>query len=105
VDVQVVVPGEQLHLGGRLSLRGLAGARDAVHAALRAGTGPLVLDLSQVTACDTAGLAMLLSAHRTAAAHGRRLELAALSPAVARALLRTRLHRVLDVRRGAPLPA
>ncbi|SDQ73721.1 STAS domain-containing protein [Quadrisphaera sp. DSM 44207] len=107
MDVLPLVPGQLLRLRGRLSLRAVASAREAVHEAIGAGTGVLVLDLSCVPACDTAGLAMLLTAHRIAERRGRRLELAGVGSAVARALLRSRLHRVLhlqSVPRGAPLP-
>jgi len=101
VDVVVVVPGELLVLRGRLSLRSVAAVREVLHTGLRAGSGELVLDLRGVEACDTAGLALLLSVHRLALARDRRLVLAAVPPAVARALLRSRLQRVLVVRERA----
>ena len=101
MDVVTVVPGELLALDGRLSLRTVAAVREALQAAVRDGAGELVLDLHAVEACDTAGLAMLLSTHRLAAADGRRLVLTAVPPTVTRALLRSRLHRVLAVRERA----
>jgi len=98
VDVMSVVPGELLALDGRLSLRTVASVREVLHAGVRDGAGDLVLDLHAVQACDTAGLALLLSVHRLAAASGRRLVLTGVPPVVTRALLRSRLHRVLTVR-------
>ena len=107
MDVVAEVPGQLLGLHGRLSSGAVPRAREAVHSAIAAGTGPLVVDLSAVPACDTAGLAMLLTAHRVAVRSGRRLELTGPTPPVTRALLRSRLHRVLHVRpaREQLLPA
>lgn len=101
MDVVAVVPGELLVLRGRLSLRTVAPVREVLHAGLRSGSGDLVLDLRGVEACDTAGLALLLAVHRLALARDRRLVLAAVPPVVARALLRSRLQRVLVVRERA----
>jgi anti-sigma B factor antagonist len=58
---------------------------------LPAGTGPVELDLAEVTEIDTAGIQLLLLARREAIAAGRTARLVASSPAVDEAL------RLLDV--------
>jgi anti-anti-sigma factor len=52
----------------------------------QAGTGEVVLDLSQVSEIDTAGVQLLLLSQREAAALSRPWRLGAASPAVAEAL-------------------
>jgi anti-sigma B factor antagonist len=84
-------------LGGRLDARHAAQARDALHGALAAGTGDLVVDLSAVELIDATGLGVLVGAHRRARLEGRDLVLRGIPPRVGRLLARTRLGRVLTV--------
>ena len=49
--------------------------RAALHRAIDAGTGDLVVDLTQVELVDATGLGVLLGAHRRAKQQGRRLVL------------------------------
>jgi anti-sigma B factor antagonist len=57
----------------------------------------LVLDLSQVPSCDTAGLAVLIGAQRRARLLGIVMRLAAPSPPVAKVLRLTGLDRSLTI--------
>jgi len=68
-------------------------ARDPPPAALR-------LDLSGVPFIDTAGLAVLLSARRHAAAVGCRLSVESMSPAIARLFETTGVTGLLNATRG-----
>jgi anti-anti-sigma regulatory factor len=68
------------------------------------GSGDLELDLSEVTELDTAGLQLLLMAHREAAALGRRLVLTRPSPAVVDVLDIVQLTDRLTDRPGPPGP-
>ncbi len=91
--------GELVVLSGRLDARGAAPARDALHAALGAGSGRLVVDLSGVELLDATGLGVLVGAHRRARLEGRELVLSDAPPRVARLLSLTRLDRVITVER------
>lgn len=90
-------------LTGRLDVRGAAAARDALHRALAAGDGELVVDLSGVELLDAIGLGVLVDVHRRAKLTDRRLVLRAATPRVARLLAATRLDRVLSVEREVPV--
>ena len=69
-------------LKGELTIQTAAEDRATLLAALSGGDDDLVLDLSDVTELDTAGLQVLLLAKREAALRGRRMHLIALGPAV-----------------------
>lgn len=88
-------PGQRVALRGRLDVVAAADTRLALAEALAAGSGDLLLDLSQLTRVDATGLGVLVGAHRAAGRRGRTLVLADVPPQVGRLLLVTRLHRVL----------
>ena len=89
-----------VRLTGRFDVRGAATARDALHRALAAGDGELVVDLSGVELLDAIGLGVLVDVHRRAKLADRRLVLRGAPPRVARLLAATRLDRVLFLERG-----
>ena len=72
----------QLHLDGEMTIYRAAELRGLLLNAL-AGEGPLELDLADVTEMDTSGVQLLLAARKFAAAAGRDLTLAAISPEAA----------------------
>ena len=88
-------PGRLLHLHGRLDVAAATDARLALAAAVDAGQGDLVLDLTSLEAVDVAGLGVLVGAHRRAVRQGRTLVLHDTPAPVARVLRLTRLDRVL----------
>lgn len=96
------VPARLVVLRGRLDVTAVPDVRLALHAALDAGTGDFVVDLSAVELIDSTGLGVLVGAHRRAGRAGRRLVLRDVSEPVARLLMRTRLDRVLHLARTAP---
>lgn len=96
-----VAPGQRLALHGRLDVRVAADLRLVLAAAVRAGTGELVLDLAGLQAVDATGLGVLVGAHREAGRCSRTLVLLDVPDRVGRLLLVTRLHRVLRVERSA----
>jgi anti-anti-sigma factor len=55
---------------GDLDIATAPALRERLVAALRPRTGPLILDLSGVSFCDAAGLAVLIGTQRRAGAHG-----------------------------------
>jgi anti-anti-sigma factor len=71
--------------------------RERLIGLLRPGLKLLVLDLSRVPSCDSAGLAVLIGAQRQARLLGIVLRLAAPSPPVAKLLRLTGLDRSLTI--------
>ena len=71
--------------------------RERLIGLLRPGMRLLVLDLSRVPSCDSAGLAVLIGAQRRARLLGIVLRLAAPSPQVAKLLRLTGLDRSLTI--------
>lgn len=76
-------------------MRSAADARTALHTALDAGHGDLVLDLTELDSWDATGLGVIMGAHRRAGRGGRRLVLRGVPPQMQRLLIATRLHRIL----------
>jgi anti-anti-sigma factor len=66
-------------LGGELGIVDAAALREQLRQALALGPGDLALDLSDVQACDSAGVQLLLSLRRSLAERGDALQL--LNPA------------------------
>jgi len=97
--ISVAERGGLVVLSGRLDVSTVHEARWAVHEAVDAGSGDLVVDLQDVELLDATGLGMLVGAHRRARRAGRRLVLRNLSPQLTRLLRVSRLDRVLLVER------
>ncbi len=95
-----------VRLGGDLDIAAVPELRDSLRRVLRAGTGLLIIDLSAVSSCDVAVLAVLIGIQRHAAARGIAVRLAAPGPQVAELLRVTGLDRRLmisDIAAG-PVP-
>jgi anti-sigma B factor antagonist len=92
-----VVDGQLITLVGRLDVIGAGAAREALHAAVGTGSGPLVVDLAGVELLDATGLGVLIGSHRRARLAGRLLVLRDASPRVARLLWLTRVDRIIAV--------
>lgn len=101
--VRVAAEWDEVVLSGQLNSRSAADVRLALHAAIDAGTGDLVVDLADVDLVDSTGLGLLLAAHRRAGRCSRRLVLRAIPPSLGRLLLLTRLDRILAVERTGHL--
>jgi anti-sigma B factor antagonist len=95
--ITIDVPGGMLSLAGRLSARTVADVRAALVAAIEAGSGDLVVDISGVDLVDASGLGVLVGAHRLAMRSERRLVLRGVPERIERLLAVTRLNRVLSV--------
>ena len=100
-DLVEVDPGQVLALHGRLDVAVAPDVRLALAAAVRAGAGELVLDLSGLEAVDATGLGVIVGAHRHAGREGRVLVLRDVGPTLARLLSVSRLDRVLRLARTA----
>lgn len=77
-------PSNVIALEGELTIYRAAELKPLLLAAL-AGTGPIELDLGEVSEVDTAGVQLLMLLRREALAQGRSLQLRAPSLAVAEA--------------------
>ncbi|MEV4705269.1 STAS domain-containing protein [Actinoplanes sp. NPDC049316] len=71
--------------------------RDAVEAAWTDGRDHVVVDLTLVTFCDSAGLSLFVEAHRRAQARNGAFHLAAPGDAVRHVLEATNLGRYLSI--------
>ena len=69
--------------------------RSALLAAVAAGSGTLVADMSRTQFCDSAGLHTLVAAHRNAQAEGGELLLVISSTAVLRVFALTGIDRMI----------
>jgi anti-sigma B factor antagonist len=87
--VPVVVTPEEVDITNAARLRG------ALLEAAAASHGTLVVDLSQTTFCDTAGIHALVSAYKQAQAEGGELRLVIATPTVMRILTLTGLDNVI----------
>ena len=100
-----IAPGaNEVLLSGILDVSTVHDVRRAIHEALDAGSGDLVVDLRDVEMLDATGLGMLVGAHRRAGRTGRRLVLRNLSPQLVRLLRVSRLNRILVVEPAAQIP-
>ena len=95
VRVDVVVPGAQLRLAGRLSAATVADVRLALREAVDGGIDDLLIDIGEIELVDATGLGMLVATHRRALRAGRRMVLADVPVRIERLLIVTRLNRVL----------
>jgi anti-anti-sigma factor len=96
-----IASGCEIALEGRLDVHSVADVRATLHAAIDAGSGDLVVDVSGVELVDATGLGVLVGADRRAKQAGRRVVLRDAAPRLLRILRATRLHRVLTVETGA----
>jgi anti-sigma B factor antagonist len=92
-----IASGHELALSGRVDMQNAGDIREAIHAALDAGTGDLYVDVSGVDLVDPTGLGVLVGAHRRARQLDRRIVLTKAGPNFLRILRMTRLHKVLAV--------
>ncbi|WP_106161466.1 STAS domain-containing protein [Hasllibacter halocynthiae] len=75
--------------------------KDAFRACVAGGDGPVILDLGRVEFVDSSGLGAVVSAMKMLAPR-RRLDLAALHPAVDRVFRLTRMDSVFAIHDRAP---
>ncbi len=79
--------------------------RSALHAAVHTGDGDVLLDISGVDWIDVPALALLADTQRRLRARGRQLRLRGCEPRVRRALVVTRLSRLIAIEREHGLAA
>jgi anti-anti-sigma factor len=86
-----------VRLAGALDAAAAPALRERLIGSLHPGLRLLVLDLSRVSSCDSAGLAVLIGAERRARVLGIAMRLAAPSEPVAKLLHHTGLDRNLTI--------
>jgi anti-sigma B factor antagonist len=94
LDVRVIKPGAEVDLVGRLDARTASALREMLHACVDEGEGDLLLHVGSLEIWDSAGLGVLVGAHRRARRAGRRIVLTEVPPRHLRLLKATRLHRL-----------
>jgi anti-sigma B factor antagonist len=97
LDVRVVRPGTEVELVGRLDIRTASALRDFLQQCVDEGEGDLLLHVGSLEIWDSAGLGVLVGAHRRARRAGRRVVLAEVPPRHLRLLRATRLNRLFVV--------
>jgi anti-anti-sigma factor len=92
-------PGDRtvIRVGDGLNFAAAPALREQLIDVLHRGTGLLILDLSRVLSCDSAGLAVLIGTQRRARLLGIRMRLLAPSLPVARVLRSTGLDRSFSI--------
>lgn len=86
-----------LHVSGDVDVSHALVLRDVLGELLSEPAPRVLVDCTDVGFVDSAGVGLLVTAHRRAAEVGGRLELASLQPAVAHILQLTRADRLLTV--------
>jgi anti-anti-sigma factor len=84
-------------LSGGLDFAAASALREQLIDVLHRGTDLLILDLSQVLSCDTAGLAVLIGTQRRATLLGAKMRLLAPSSPVTKVLRSTGLDRSFTI--------
>jgi anti-anti-sigma factor len=97
VTVRQTGTADEVLLSGRLDARAAGEVRDALHAVLAGGSGPMVVDLSGVELLDVTGLGVLAGAHRRARLEDREMVLRGGSVRIVRLLRLARLDRVITL--------
>jgi anti-anti-sigma factor len=82
---------------GELDLAGVTPLRELSTALVAEGRARLVIDLTQVSFADSAGLGALIGAHRRAEAEGGGVSIVGATPQVRRVLKLTQLDRLFEV--------
>lgn len=86
-----------LTVNGELDIATTAALRDRIVGALKATTGPVIIDLSGVSFCDATGLALLVGARRRARLSGCTVVLAGPDRTVSKLLRITGLDRAFTI--------
>ena len=86
-----------VQVSGGLDFAAAPALREQLIDVLHRGTHLLILDLSQVLSCDTAGVAVLIGTQRRAGLLGTKMRLFAPSPPVTKALRSTGLYRNFSI--------
>jgi anti-anti-sigma factor len=79
-------PRSRLDVGGEIDLATIDALEDHLALLIEAGTGDIEVDMAAVTFCDATVLGVLLAAHRTLHASGRRFQIINPSPSTIRLL-------------------
>lgn len=103
LHIEVLRPGADIALRGRLDVHTAPAARGALHHLIDDGVGDVLVHGEALEIWDSCGLGVLVGAHRRARLAGRRIVLTGLPAREIRLLRATRLTRVFAVE-PAPAP-
>ncbi len=99
--MQVTTRGATVFLAGRFDVRSTHIVREALYEHINAGSGDVVVDVSDLESIDATALKVLAVATRVMERDGRRLILRGGSPGLRRIIALTRLRRLVQIERGA----
>lgn len=88
---------DSVALAGRLTAADAQAVRQEILDVLAQGDSKLVLDLSELTFCDSSGLSVLISALKAARGKGGNVVLAGLTPSIRALIELTRLQQVFEI--------
>jgi len=97
LQIEVLRPGADIALRGRLDVRTAPTVRAALHLLIDGGIGDVLVHGEALEIWDSCGLGVLVGAHRRARQAGRRVVLTGLPARELRLLRATRLNRVFTV--------
>lgn len=93
--------GAVLFLSGELDMATAPRLRQAIVGAIADGAGDLVLDLGEVSFCDSVGLGIIVGGLKRARSHGGDLRLRAVPARLAETLALTGIDRAITVESSA----
>jgi anti-sigma B factor antagonist len=97
LEPQIDEGGRVVRIGGELDLASRDLVEPEVLAAIAHG-GPVTIDLTDLTFCDSSGIALLLAAREKATAEDVALTIEHVRSSLARVLALTGVDRVIDIR-------
>ena len=97
LHIEVLCPGADIALRGRLDVRTAPTVRAALHHLIDDGMGDVLIHGEALEIWDSCGLGVLVGANRRARQAGRRVVLSGLPARELRLLRATRLNRVFAV--------
>lgn len=99
--MQVSTSGATVILAGRFDVRSTGQVREVLYQQINQSRDDVIVDLSGLESIDATALKVLAAATRVMERSGRHLILRGCTPGLRRIIALTRLHRLVQIERGA----